>query len=388
MNACAQYWVCCSFGRTVPGDYHMDIRPEDGRGIAGGSLNRERGSPWRTQSESKTAVLAAIAANLIIAIIKFIAAALSGSSAMIAEGIHSLVDTGNGLLVLLGMKRAQRSADETHPFGYGKSLYFWTNIVAISIFGIGGGMSLYEGISHIRHVAPGGEMGDPTAAYIVLGISLLVEGASFTVAIRQFLQAKGDTGAWQYIKQSKDPSLYTVVLEDSAAMLGLIFAFLGIFLGHLLNNPYLDGLASIAIGLLLMSVAWILASRTKGLLVGEGVNPEELADIRRRVESDPAVERAGDILTMYMGPHDLLVNMGVCFVAGTRAEQMHEAIRRIEADLQAAYPEIKRVYIEAESLPVEATAECPVTGGGSADLSITPLPAPAFPFSSLLPRVR
>jgi len=201
-------------------------------------------------------------------------------------------------------------------------------------------------------------MGDPTAAYIVLGISLLVEGGSFTVAIRQFLHAKGKVGAWQYIKRSKDPSLYTIVFEDSAAMLGLLFAFLGIFFGHLLNNPYLDGIASIAIGLLLMSVAWILASRTSGLLVGEGVNPDELADIRRRVESDPAVERAGDILTMYMGPHDLLVNMGVCFVAGTTAEEMHEAIRRIEADLQSTYPETNRVYIEAESLPVGGTSSC------------------------------
>jgi cation diffusion facilitator family transporter len=197
--------------------------------------------------ESRTAVIAAIAANLIIAIIKFIAAALSGSSAMVAEGIHSLVDTGNGLLVLLGLRRAQQPADETHPFGYGKSLYFWTNIVAISIFGIGGGMSLYEGISTIRHIVPGEEMGDPTAAYIVLGISLLVEGASFTIAIRQFMRAKNGMGAWQYIQRSKDPSLYTVVLEDSAAMLGLLFAFLGIFLGHLLGNPYLDAIASIAI---------------------------------------------------------------------------------------------------------------------------------------------
>jgi divalent metal cation (Fe/Co/Zn/Cd) transporter len=166
-------------------------------------------------------------------------------------------------------------------------------------------------------------------------------------------------GPWQYIQQSKDPSLYTVVLEDSAAMLGLIFAFFGIFLGHLLHNPYLDGLASIAIGILLMSVAGILASRSKGLLLGEGVNPDQLADMRRRVESDPAVERAGDILTMYMGPHDLLVNMGVCFTPGTTAEQMHEAIHRIEADLRSAYPETNRVYIEAESLPPEGVACAP-----------------------------
>jgi len=313
-----------------------------------------------SQSGSKIPVIAAIIGNLFIAIIKFIAAAITGSSAMISEGIHSLVDTGNGCLVWHGMNRARQPADESHPFGYGKALYFWTNIVAIIIFGIGGGMSLYEGISHIRHVAPDAQMGDPTAAYIVLGISLIIEGITFSIAIKHFLQAKGDMGAWQYINRSKDPSLYTVVLEDSAAMLGLIFAFLGIYLGHMFNNPYLDGAASIAIGLLLMSVAGILASRSKGLLVGEGVNPDELADIRRRVESDPAVERAGDILTMYMGPHELLVNMGVCFVAGTTAEQMHEAIRRIEADLRSVYPETNRVYIEAESLPAG------VTGGSAA----------------------
>ena len=303
-----------------------------------------------THSGSKTAVVAAVAGNLIIAVIKFIAAAITGSSAMISEGIHSFVDTGNGGLVLLGMKKAQQPADENHPFGHGKSLYFWTHIVAISIFGIGGGMSVYEGILHIMSVDPAAPMGDPTVAYIVLAISFLVEGGSFMVAVKQFIQAKGEIGAWQYIRHSKDPSLYTVVLEDSAAMLGLLFAFLGIFLGHMFHNAYLDGLASVAIGLLLMSVAGILASRSMGLLLGEGVNPHELKDIRRRVEADPAVERAGDILTMYMGPHDLLVNMGVCFKAGTTAGQMHEAIHRLEAELKTAYPETNRVYIEVESL--------------------------------------
>ena len=303
-----------------------------------------------TQSGSKIAVIAAIVGNLIIAVIKLIAASVTGSSAMISEGIHSIVDTGNGGLVMLGMKRASQPADENHPFGYGKSLYFWTHIVAISIFGIGGGMSVYEGFSHIQSVTPATEMGDPTVAYIVLAISFLVEGGSFMVAMKQFLQAKGEMSSWEFIQQTKDPSLYTVVLEDSAALLGLVFAFIGIFFGHLFNNAYFDGAASIAIGLLLMSVAGILSSRTMGLLLGEGVSPGELVDIRRRVESDPAVERAGDILTMYMGPHDLLVNMGVCFVAGTTAGQMHEAIHRIEADLKGVYPETNRVYIEVESL--------------------------------------
>lgn len=312
-----------------------------------------------TQSSSKIAVVAAIIGNLTVAITKFIAAAMTGSSSMISEGIHSLVDTGNGCLVLLGMKRSRQPADETHPFGYGKSLYYWTHVVAVSIFGIGGGMSVYEGISHIRHVAPTAVMGDPTVAYIVLAISFILEGSSLMVAMKQFTKARGDTGAWQFIKQSKDPSLYTVVLEDSAALLGLIFAFFGLFLGHLFNNSYLDGIASIAIGLLLMSVAGILASRTMGLLLGEGVTSDELKDIRQRVESDPVVEKAGDILTMYMGPDDLLVNMGACFIAGTRAEEMHEAIRRIETDLHSAYPQTNRVYIESESLPGKPTDTMP-----------------------------
>ncbi len=303
-----------------------------------------------SHGESTLAIVAAIIGNLIIAVIKFIAAILTGSSAMISEGIHSVVDTGNGLLLLLGLKDARRPADAAHPFGYGKSLYFWTNIVAISIFGIGGGMSVYEGITYISSITPSTELGDPTVAYVVLAIALMVESASFSIAVRAFLRVRGDMKTWQFIKRSKDPALYAVVFEDSAAIMGLIFAFLGIFLGHLFHNPYMDGLASIAIGLLLMSVAWFLASRTKGLLMGEGVGPEELTDIRRRVESDPAVEKAGSILTMYMGPRDLIINMGVCFVAGTTDRQMHDSIHRIETDLSNAYPETKRVYIEAETL--------------------------------------
>jgi cation diffusion facilitator family transporter len=303
--------------------------------------------------ESKGAVIAAVIANLIIAIIKFVAAFITGSSAMISEGIHSLVDTGNGGLLLLGLDRAKRPADEGHPFGHGKASYFWSLVVAVSIFGIGGGMSLYEGISHIRHVAPEAVLADPTVNYIVLAIALLVEGWSFSVAIKQFWKAKGSRSPWQFIKESKDPSLYTVVLEDSAAMLGLIFAFLGVFFGHLFENPYLDGAASVAIGLLLMSVAFVLAFETKGLLLGEGVDAATLADIRRRVESDEAVDRAGDILTMYMGPHELLVNLGVQFKKGIGAKRTHDAIHRIEADLAGAYPECTRVYIEAESLPAE-----------------------------------
>jgi len=304
---------------------------------------------------SKIAVVAAVIGNLAIAIIKFIAAAVTGSSAMISEGIHSLVDTGNGGLLLHGIKQAGKPADEGHPFGHGKELYFWTLVVSVSIFGIGGGLSMYEGIAHIRHVAPEGITSDPTMNYVVLAIAALIEGWSFSVAVKEFRKAKGSQGAFQYIRSAKDPSTYTVVLEDSAAMLGLVFAFLGVFFGHLLKNPYLDGTASIIIGLLLMGVAFFLAFETKGLLLGEGVDAAMLKDIRRRVESDPAVELAAEILTMYMGPHDLLVNLGVSFKAGVSIDQMHDAIHRIERDIQAIYPECKRVYIEAESFPGHST---------------------------------
>lgn len=313
-----------------------------------------------TDGGSKTTVVAAIIGNFIIAVIKFVAAGITGSSAMISEGIHSLVDTGNGGLLLLGMDRAKRPADDQHPFGHGKALYFWTLVVSVSIFGIGGGMSLYEGISHIRHVAPSVTMSDPTTNYIVLGIALLVEGWSFSVALREFLKVKGSKGAWEYIRGSKDPSTFTVLFEDSAAMAGLVFAFLGVFFGHLLGNPYLDGVASIAIGAILMGVAFVLAFESKGLLLGEGVDSEALADIRRRVMADPAVEDVGDILTMYIGPHALLVNLGVQFRSGSTMEEIHNAIGRIEADLMGAYPACTRIYIEAESLrPALTDAQAP-----------------------------
>ncbi len=302
-------------------------------------------------SESKTAVVAAIIGNLAIAVIKFAAAIITGSSAMISEGIHSLVDTGNGGLLIHGMNRARIPADEVHPFGHGKALYFWTLVVSVSIFGIGGGLSLYEGISHIRHVAPEVVMSDPTVNYIVLALAVIIEGWSFSIAVKTFNRARGSQSAWKYIRGTKDPSTYTVLLEDGVAMLGLVFAFLGIFFGHLLGNAYLDGVASIAIGLLLMAVAFILAYETKGLLLGEGVDAAALANIRRLVESDPAILRASDILTMYMGPHDLLVNLGVFFKPGIQAEETYNAIHRIEGSIRGAYPECTHVYIEAESLP-------------------------------------
>lgn len=304
--------------------------------------------------ESKIAVVAAVIGNLVIAIIKFIAASITGSSAMIAEGIHSLVDTGNGGLILLGMRRSTSPPDAEHPFGHGKELYFWTLIVAISIFGIGGGMSVYEGVSHIQHPSV---IEDPTVSYIVLAISFLVEGTSFLVAFRQFGKARGRMSARQFVRRSKDPSLFTVVFEDSAAMLGLVVAFLGVYLGHVFQQPLFDAAASIVIGLLLMTVAWLLARETQGLLIGEGVEPEQLEAMRTLVLDDEDVDRVGEIRTMYFGPHDLLVALDVVFKPGLRNERIHEGITRIEAALKELRPEITRVYIEVESVKDLLTAE-------------------------------
>jgi cation diffusion facilitator family transporter len=214
-------------------------------------------------AESRKAIYAAIGANLAIAATKFTAAAFTGSSAMISEGIHSLVDTGNGGLLLLGIERSQQPADATHPFGYGKELYFWTLIVAIMIFAVGGGISAYEGLLHILNPRP---IENPLWNYVVLGLAIVFEGLSFFVAFRAFQAAKGEEAFWRAIHTSKDPTTFTVLFEDAAALLGLIVALAGIYLAHEFDNPYFDGGASIVIGTILAAVAVLLAYETKGLL--------------------------------------------------------------------------------------------------------------------------
>jgi cation diffusion facilitator family transporter len=306
------------------------------------------------KGESKVAVIAAVIGNLLVAISKFVAAYFTGSSAMISEGIHSLVDTGNGGLVLLGMRRSGRPADDGHPFGHGKELYFWTLIVAISIFGIGGGMSAYEGVLHVLHPV---EAGNPVINYLVLAIAMAIEGTSFFVAMREFNRARGTRAAFEFIRASKDPSLFTVVFEDSAAMLGLIVAFAGVLLGQLTGLPQFDGAASVIIGCILMGVAWLLARETKGLLIGEGVEPAVLERMNLLVAADTAVAHVGDIRTMFLGPNDLLVNLDVAFREGLSHAEVSEAIQRVERALRDSQPEISRVYIEAQSLKLTLGAE-------------------------------
>jgi cation diffusion facilitator family transporter len=297
-------------------------------------------------SESKTAIFAAIAGNLAIAVTKFIAAYFTGSSAMLSEAIHSLVDTGNGALLLLGLKKSKKPPDANHPFGHGMELYFWSLIVAVLIFALGGGMSVYEGVSHLRHP----HASDPTWNYVVLSFAIVFESISFFFALKAFrTELKGES-VFQTIRNSKDPTSFTVLFEDTAALLGLIVAFVGIFLGHWLNNPYLDGVASIVIGLILGGVAAFLAYETKGLLIGEGVNPKTLASVRKIVRSDDAVEQVKKSLTMHLGPNEVLLTLDVLFKKHLRVNQIAEAINRLESQIREKHPEIKHIFIEVKSL--------------------------------------
>ncbi|MFY7998719.1 MAG: cation diffusion facilitator family transporter [Candidatus Kapaibacteriota bacterium] len=298
-------------------------------------------------SGSKGVIYAAMAGNLAIAITKFAAAAITGSSAMLSEGVHSLVDTGNGLLLLYGLKSSAAPPDEQHPFGRGKELYFWTLIVAILIFALGGGISIYEGIQHIRHPEPST---NPTLNYIVLGLSMLFEGAAWYVALREFRKVKGDMGYIKAIRASKDPSTFTVLFEDTAAILGLFVAMVGIYCGNTFGIPELDGAASVVIGVILGLVAIFLAYESKGLLVGEGVSKSVLADIRRIAEADAAIARLGRLLTMHFGPHEILLTIEIHFEPLLSADAVAAAIDRIDRAIRAAHPDVKHIFLEAQSL--------------------------------------
>jgi cation diffusion facilitator family transporter len=299
-------------------------------------------------AESRKAIYAAIGANLAIAATKFTAAAFTGSSAMISEGIHSLVDTGNGGLLLLGIERSQRPADAAHPFGYGKELYFWTLIVAIMIFAVGGGISAYEGLLHILNPRP---IENPLWNYSVLVLAIFFEGYSFYVAFGAFQAAKGEQVFWRAIHTSKDPTTFTVLFEDSAALLGLVVALIGVYLADRLENPYFDGAASIVIGTILAAVAVLLAYETKGLLVGEGADPQTLREIRRLAERDPTVESVNRALTMYFGPHTVLLAMDLQFRKDLSATKLEQTVDRLEEAIRKRYPDVKHIFIESESLP-------------------------------------
>ena len=297
-------------------------------------------------SERPTVIYAAIGSNSIIAVAKFVVALLSGSAAMLAEGIHSVADTGNECLLLLGQKQSHRPADESHPFGYGKDLYFWSLIVAIVLFGIGGGMSVYEGITHLQHPEV---IEDPIWNYVVLGIAFVAEGTSWTIALKKFLPTIEEESFWHALRTSKDPTVVTVLCEDTAALLGLTVAFLGVFLGHQFNSPYPDGIASIVIGLILAIIAGFLAYESRGLLVGETADPGVVNHIHALVGADKAVIQVARPLTMHLGPDQILLNLDVRFHRELSAGELAEAVGRLENKIRQAHPHIKHIFIEANA---------------------------------------
>jgi cation diffusion facilitator family transporter len=298
--------------------------------------------------ESRKVILAALVGNTLIAATKFAAAAVTGSSAMLSEGIHSLVDTGNQVLLLVGLARSRRAADTEHPFGYGKALYFWSFVVAIMIFAVGGGVSVYEGIRHLMHPQP---MHNPALNYAVLGASLVFEGAAWLFAFKAFRRAKGRLGLLAAVRRSKDPATFVVLFEDTAAMLGIVVAFVGVALTQATGWAWPDGAASIVIGLILTLTAWLLAVETRSLLIGEGADPEVVAELRSLAAHRPGVCGVNEVLTLHMGPEYLLVNLSLDFADDLDAAGVEEAVRTLTAAIKARNPTVQKVFIEAEEPP-------------------------------------
>lgn len=301
-----------------------------------------------SKGESNIAIVGAFTANLLIAVIKFIAAGITGSSAMLSEGIHSLVDTGNTGLLLFGDYRSKKQATPSHPFGYGRELYFWSLVVAISLFAIGGGMSIYEGIQHILH--PEEKMEDPFWNYVVIAFAFVLSGGSLYIAVKKFLQDNPEKTFWKALKESKDPGTFSILFEDTADILGLIVAFLGVYLGHTLNNHYIDGIASIVIGLILAGLSLMLAYETKSLLIGESADQVLIDKIVLIVKENPAVINVRSPLTMHFGPKDILLALDIQFDEKLLMNEVANNIDQIEKEIRVKFPDVKRIYIEIKNI--------------------------------------
>ena len=296
--------------------------------------------------ESKTTIYAALAGNLAIALTKFGAAFWTGSAAMLSEAIHSTVDTGNQLLMLYGLRRAARPATEAHPFGYGLELYFWTFVVAILIFGLGAGVSIYEGIDKIRVPHP---VENTLVNYVVLGLSFVFEGASWLVAFRAFRAQTKTSDLLEAVQRSKDPTVFTVLLEDSAALAGLLIAGVGLACAEIFQLPVLDGVASVLIGLVLTGVALFLAAECKGLMLGEAADPIVRAGLRAIVAGSPGVHGVNEVLTMHFGPRDVLAAISLDFDDALPAEAAERTVSAVERQIKAAFPQVRRIFVEVQS---------------------------------------
>lgn len=303
---------------------------------------------------SPTAIYAAAAANLGIAVTKAAAGFWTGSSAMLAEAVHSLVDTLNQGLLLVGLKRAARPADDRHPFGYGRELYFWAFVVALLIFLGGGLISIYEGVHKALHPEP---ISSPYINFAVLGLAILMEGASCWVALKQFWLAKGDTSIWRAVRESKDPAIFTVLFEDAAALIGLVVAMVGLFLAWQLDMPVLDGLTSVAIGIILIATAGFLAFETKALLIGEAADPKLIAAVRSMAASHPGVIAVNEVLTQHFGPMEILVNLSIDMADNLPSGAVETAVSQIEQSIKQAHPSVRRIFIEIQSMAGHAAAQ-------------------------------
>jgi len=297
------------------------------------------------QIRANIVLYGALAANLGIGVAKFVAAGISGSSSMLTEGVHSCVDSGNQILLLYGQKRAKRPADREHPFGYGREVYFWSFVVAILIFAVGAGVSIYEGYLHIREPE---KLGSATLNYVVLAISALLEGSSWTVAVREFGKAKAKGSWWRAIHNSKDPSGFIVLFEDSAALIGLAIAAVGVWASHRFNDPRIDGVASILIGLLLALVASLLARESKGLLIGERAEPELVAQVHSLIDAHPAITAVNHVRTIHTAPDSIFVAISADFVDTLTMGEGETIIADIEAHLREKVPMLASIYIRPE----------------------------------------
>ncbi|GBQ23804.1 cation diffusion facilitator family transporter [Gluconacetobacter sacchari] len=298
------------------------------------------------RSSSRFVIYAALGGNLLVAVVKFVAAFLTGSAAMLSEAIHSLIDTGNQMLLLVGLRRAARPATALHPFGYGLELYFWTFVVALLIFGLGAGVSVIEGVSRIRHPQP---VDHVVVNYVVLALAILFEGSVWLTALREFRRhGKGRRGWIEAVRHSKDPTVFTVLFEDTAALCGLMVALLGNILSETLDLPLLDGVASILIGVILTVTAGFLARETQSLLTGEGMAAESLARVRTLALREPGVLGLNEMRSIHFGPSDVLVALSLDFDDGLSAGDVERTVSHIEEQIRAAVPEVTHVFIEAQ----------------------------------------
>ena len=304
-------------------------------------------------------IYGALAANLGIAVAKFIAAGISGSSSMLSEGVHSLVDSGNQLLLLYGQHRAKRPADAIHPFGYGRELYFWAFVVAILIFAGGAGVSVFEGVQHIRHPEP---LRDPTINYVVLTVAVLFEGASLFIAVRQF-NARRCGAWWESIRASKDPAGFTVLFEDSAALAGLLVAGAGVWASHRYGDPRIDGMASIVIGAILAVVAILLSREAKGLLIGESANADLVERIRVTLSAHPQITSVNHVRTIHSAPDSVFVAVSADFDDSLTMAEGEQLIEDIEKALKAADPELSSIYIRPEKRSDAVVLNPPLPAG-------------------------